>query len=186
MKAVANVDVPLDLIDERFLTAEQKAQLAAQGVTQRRIIDESDEDAVDPTDEEKLSIEQRLRDMSIGQKVALATKGDSMVRKMLIRDPNRMVAISAISSPATRENEVVQAAQSRMVHQDVIAYIARDPEWMKLYQVKHALVQNPKTQLAIAMKLIPFLHKKDVRTLAKNKNVPMGVRNQAMRLVKEE
>jgi hypothetical protein len=184
--AVANVDVPLDLIADEFLTDQQRKELEARG--QRRIIDESDDesaDNADPTEEEMKPLEQRMRDLNIGQKVALATKGTDRIRKVLIRDPNRTVAIAAISSPAVREIEVVQAANSRMVHQDVIEYIARQKEWVKLYQVKHGLVQNPKTQLATAMKLMTLLQKKDIKILAKNKNVPMGVRNQAMRLSKD-
>jgi hypothetical protein len=185
LKAAAKADLPLDMIDEQFLTEEQKAKLAASG--QRKMIEEGDEsdEGQEPAEAVQLSIQQRMRGMTIGQKVALATKGNKQVRAVLVRDTNRIVAIAAISSPAVREIEVIATAQSRTVHQDVIAYIANKKDWVKLYQVKVALAYNPKTQLPTAMKLVPLLQKKDVKVLSKSKNVPMGVRNLAMKLSKE-
>lgn len=186
IKAANSVDIPLDLIDEQFLTEEQKRKLGTSG--ERRMIEEGDEneEAQEPTEEVQQSLQQRMRGMTIGQKVALATKGNKQVRNVLIRDTNRIVAIAAISSPAVREIEVIAAAQSRTVHQDVISHIANKKDWVKLYPVKVALAYNPKTQLASAMKLVPHLQKKDVKVLSKSKNVPAGVRNLAMKLAKGE
>lgn len=183
VKAASNVEIPLDMIDEEFLTDAQRAQLAAQGGG-RKLITEEDE-AGEPTEETKQSVIQMLREMTTGQKVALATKGKKDFRTVLLRDTNRIVALAAISSPATKEPEVVIAAQSRTVHQDVIAFIAAKRDWVKLYPVKLALTQNPKTQLPTAMKLVPLLQKKDIKLLSKSKNVPMGVRNLAGKLAKE-
>lgn len=183
IKAAAQVEIPLDMIDDEFLTDEQRKQLAAQGGG-RKLIAEEDE-AGEPTEETKQSVTQMLRGMTTGQKVALATKGKKDYRTVLLRDTNRIVALAAISSPATKEPEVVAAAQSRTVHQDVIAYIAGKRDWVKLYPVKLALTSNPKTQLPTAMKLVPLLQKKDIKLLSKSKNVPMGVRNLAVKLAKE-
>jgi hypothetical protein len=125
------------------------------------------------------------RGKTIGEKVAIATKGNGTVRRHLLRDPNPLVAVAAITSPATQESDVVSAVQSRMVHGDVINLVARDKSYVKLYAVKLALVQNPKTLLPTAMKLVGLLHKRDIKILSKSKNIPMGVRNLAMKLSKE-
>lgn len=188
IKAASNVDIPVELIDEQFLTAEQRKRLESGGDGSRRMIEEGDDpdEMQEPSEEVKLSLVQRMRGMTMGQKVALATKGNKQVRNVLVRDTNRIVAMAAISSPAVREIEVIAAAQSRTVHQDVIGYIANKKDWVKLYPVKVALTSNPKTQLPTAMKLVPFLQKKDVKLLSKSKNVPAGVRNLAMKLAKDE
>lgn len=187
IKAANNVDIPLELIDEQFLTPEQRKKLEGTDGARRMIEEGDDPDEMqEPSEEVKLSLVQRMRGMTMGQKVALATKGNKQVRNVLVRDTNRIVAMAAISSPAVREIEVIAAAQSRTVHQDVIGYIANKKDWVKLYPVKVALTSNPKTQLPTAMKLVPFLQKKDVKMLSKSKNVPAGVRNLAMKLAKDE
>lgn len=183
IKAADAVDIPLHMIDEQFLTDAQRAELAASGA--RRLIDE-DEEGAEPTEALKLSVLQQLREMTMGQRVAVATKGKREFRSVLLRDTNRVVAIAAISSPATKEMEVVAAAQSRTVHQDVIAYIAKKKDWVKLYPVKFALVTNPKTLLPTAMKLLPYLQKKDVKLLSKSRNIPMGVRALATKLASDK
>jgi hypothetical protein len=182
MKAADNVALPAHMLDERVLTDEQKKELEQQG---RRLIEDEGDELTEPTEDQKVSIEKQLRGFKIGDLVALATKGKREYRRYLLRHANPMIALAAISSPLTKEGEVVAAANSRMVHQDVIAFISREKEWTRMYSVKLALAQNPKTQLPTAMKFVQLLHKKDIRVISKSKNVPMGVRNLAMKLAKD-
>lgn len=173
-KAAEKVALPAHLIDEQFLTEEERRE--------RRLIDDDEEAG----DAEKESIHKALRDMSIAERVAAATKGKKSVRSECLRDTNRLVALAAITSPAISEQEVIAAAQSRTVHQDVIAHICRDKQnnWIRNYQVKYALVNNPKTPLPDAMRLVPSLNPRDLRMTAKSKNIPAGVRALAQKLVK--
>lgn len=182
LKAADAVELDADMIDEKFLTEEQKKQLESQG---RKLIDEESDDASEPSEEEKQTVEQRMRNMNIGQLVALATKGKKEYRRYLLRHTNRIIALAAITSPATKENDVVAAAQSRMVAADVINYIANKKDWVRMYAVKLALVQNPKTLLPTAMKLTTVLNKKDLKILAKSRNIPGGVKTLALKLSRE-
>jgi hypothetical protein len=174
LKAVENIEIPEALLDP---------SLRKGSPNERQMIEEEEE-----TDEEEVhqSIEMLLRSMTAGQKVAMATKGNKSVRSTLLRDSNRLVAIAAITSPLITEPEVVAAAQSRSVHQDVIGHISRDKKnnWVKNYQVKLALVQNPKTQLTESMRLLPHLQKKDVKNVARSRNVPAALRTQATKLAR--
>ncbi len=183
LKAADAVDLPPDLIDPSLghdAPEEDEPR-------ERRLIDEDeDEEEQAEEEEETLTLEQRLRNMTTGQKIALAAKGNKQVRTTLMRDTNRLVAVAAVSSPMITESEIVGAAQSRTVHKDVILHITTDKKnnWIRLYQVKVALVNNPKTALPTAMKMVTVLHLKDLKTLAKSRNVPAAVRNSAIRLVK--
>lgn len=181
LKAADKIDLPKELIDEKFLSDEDRQKLKEE----RKFITDEEEPA-ESEEEQNLTIEQRLRLMTVAEKVAFATKGNKSVRSYLMRDTNRMVALAAITSPAISEQEVLAAANSKSVHQDVIDHIFRDKKnnWVRNYQVKLALVNNPKTQLPNAMKLVPTLNAKDLKTVAKSRNVPMGVRNLANNLVK--
>ncbi len=173
------VEIPEEFLDSAYLGEDEDE-------AHRQLISDEDELAGDEEDDgKKQTIEQILRDMTTGQKVAFATKGNRSVRAILVRDSNRVVAIAAISAPTVTESEAVASAQSRTVHQDVIAYISRNKDWMRNYQIKLAIAGNPKTPLPTAMKLIPTLMKKDLKQLGMSKNVPMGVRNLALRLSKQ-
>lgn len=182
LKAANAVELPKHLLDEKFLTDEEKEQLRKE----RKLIAEDDEQEI--ADDKPTGLEDLIRTLNAAQKVALATKGNKAARTALMRDTNRMVAMAAITSPAITEIEVINAANSRVVHADVIAYICRDKKnnWVRIYQVKVALTNNPKTPLPDAMKLVPTLNQRDVKILAKSRNVPAGVRNLAAKMAKEQ
>lgn len=170
-KAVDNVEVPEHLLDESFRG-------------KRRLIE--DEDDGEPDENTRQSLQTMLRDFNVAQKVALATKGNKTARSELMRDSNRLVALAAITSPAITESEVVAAANSRTVHADVIMHIVKDKKsnWTRNYQVKLALVNNPKCPLPEALRLVPSINVRDKKMLAKSRNVPVGVRNRASTLLK--
>jgi hypothetical protein len=178
-KAADFVDLPKHLLDDVFLTDEDQDE-----VGERRLIAEDEE--LENNDDVRKRVEDQLRFLTIGQKVALATKGNRSVRLALMRDTNRLVALAAITSPAITEQEVVSAAQSRTVHQDVVGHICRDKKnnWVRNYQIRSALVFNPKTPLAEAMKLVPLLNPRDIKMAAKSKNIPAGVRTLATKMAK--
>ncbi|MCA9554215.1 MAG: hypothetical protein KC933_29540, partial [Myxococcales bacterium] len=144
-RAADTMELPEHLLDDSF---------RSEG---RRLIDEEDDE---PEDEEaRKSLQEILRNASIAQKVALATKGNKSVRSELMRDTNRLVALAAVSSPAITEMEVIAASNSRTVHADVILHIVKDKKnnWTRNYQVKLALVNNPKCPIADALRLVPSI-----------------------------
>lgn len=169
-QAANSIELPENLLDEKF-----------QGG--RRLIEEDDEEE---EDKKRQTLQDILRDANVAQKVALATKGNKAARTELMRDSNRLVAMAAVTSPAITESEIVSAANSRTVHADVIHHISKDKKsnWTRNYQVKVALVNNPKCSLPVAMKLVVSLNKRDKGLVAKSRNVPVGVRNLANQLVK--
>ena len=174
------LDVPASMLEREFLSDEEREELDGSGL----IADDEELSDEEEGEEKKLGLEQLIKNMTTGEKVALATKGNKSARAILIRDRNRVVALAAISAPSITEPEAFNAANSRTVHQDVIGYISRNKDWMKNYQMKVALVANPKSPLPTAMKLVPTLQKRDLRNVSKSKNVPLGVRTLATRLVK--
>lgn len=173
IKVAQQVEIPREFMDEAYQESADRRMIAEDELV------EEDEPKANP------KIEELLKSATTGEKVAYATLGNKAVRSRLMRDSNRVVAMAAITSPRVTDLEVVQAAQSRTVHQDVIAFIAGQKDWVKLYPVKVALANNPKCALPTAMKLVPTLQRKDIKNLSLSKNVPAGVRNLAVRLVKE-
>ena len=123
-----------------------------------------------------------LRDMTVPQKIRLAMLGNAFARSQLVRDTAKMVAMAAIKSPRVKDNEALKYANNHSLNDDVIRYISNRREWVKMYAMKVALINNPKTPLAAAMRLLPHLRPKDLKNIAKSRNVPSALSTGAKRL----
>jgi hypothetical protein len=154
------------LFNEADVLAAQIA-LAAEEDTHR--VDETTGEEV--VEEKFQSLDAKLREMTVTQKIRRAMLGSPSERAILIRDSNKNVARAAIKSPLIQENEVVRIAASRNVAEEVLSIIARSRELSKGYQVKLNLVNNPRTPFGFASKLIPHLFEHDLKKLATSKNV---------------
>jgi hypothetical protein len=101
---------------------------------------------------------------------------------MLVRDANARVAISVLANNAVSEQEIEAVARNRSVVEDVLVYISRRREWAGKIGVQRALVQNPRTPIALAVRIVPKLSVRDLRDVSKDRNIPDAVRTLALRL----
>ena len=132
-----------------------------------------------------MPLQNQLRDMNIGEKIRMALLGNAAARSILVRDPNRVVAMAAISSPTMSENEAKNAAQSREVSEDVLRYIGRKREWLRSYEIKRHLCNNPKTPLALSMTFLSHLRRNDLRALSRSRGIPSPLKQAAKRRAKQ-
>lgn len=151
----------------------------------------ADEDLEVINEEESKKIEADVKDLpvselTIAQKIRLATIGNAFARGMLIRDPLKVVAIAAINSPGMTDNEVIKYSANRSLADDVIRVIASTKEWTKLYSVKKNLVNNAKCPMPMAMRLLPFLHDKDLRNVTRSRAIPSAVVAMAKKLLSQK
>ena len=121
--------------------------------------------------------------MTVLQKIKLARYGGSDARALLVRDRNKVVAAAVIRSPKLKEVEVLAIAKSRSVSDETLRLISIHREWTKNYGVKHALAANPKTPRTYAIRFLGFLQQRDLRALAKSRNIPSAISAQARRLL---
>jgi hypothetical protein len=130
---------------------------------------EPDADGGDEADNR--STVQRIAAMNVAQRVATAMKGTREERAILVRDPNKIVAVAVLSSPKMTETEIESIAKMATVSEDILRVIANTRAWMKRYGVMAALARNPKTPVAIALNLLSRLTEKDLRMLSTDRNV---------------
>jgi hypothetical protein len=150
----------------------------AEEIVQEFAVAQTDGDI--PMEEGKrLTFTQKILKMSIAEKIKLAALGNKEARTVLLRDTNKLVSMSAIQSPRITEGEVLSMANNRTAPDDLLRYIAANRDWLKNYQLKLALVKNPKVPLPTAMRFLPLLREPDIRDLSRDRNVPSGVKNQA-------
>lgn len=163
-------------------------ELFSQALDEDADTDAVERDEVEGTEETKeefVPLQTKIRGMSAGEKIRLALLGNAAARSILVRDPIRVVAMAAISSPAMSESEAKNAAQSREVSEDVLRYIARKREWLRSYEIKRHLCNNPKTPLALSMGFLPHLRRNDLRALSRSRGVPSPLKQAAKRRAKQ-
>jgi hypothetical protein len=121
--------------------------------------------------------------MTIGQKIKLALRGNKDARSILIRDVNKLIRRFVLQNPRITDGEVLTISRNRTADEELIRVIADKREWIRNYQIRHALVQNPKTPVAIALKHVATLEERDVRMLSRSKHVPQAVAAQCRRII---
>jgi len=138
--------------------------------------DSSDLGSDDDDEESRKSGAQALANMNFPQRLRAAVKGTREMRAILIRDPNKMIAGSVLSSPKVSIPEVESFARMQNVSEDVLRIIGSNRAWLKSYGVILALTKNPKTPLAMSMQLMLRLTTKDLAKLSVDRNVPEALR----------
>lgn len=125
----------------------------------------------------------KFDELKLFEKIRLATVGNQYCRQVLIRDTNRVVAMSVVRSPSITDMEILAAASNRAVCDDVIRYIANSRIHVKDYSVKLALVSNPKCPLGTSLRLLSFLHKDDLKAMSRSRNIPGALSAAAKKLL---
>ena len=134
-------------------------------------------------DGERVSGTQELANMNFPQRLRAAMTGTREQRAILIRDPNKMICASVLSSPKVSIPEVESFARMQNVSEDVLRIIGHNRAWLKSYGVILALTKNPKTPLSLSMQLMARLTSKDLAKLSVDRNVPEALRIQSRKKV---
>ena len=130
-----------------------------------------------------LSKYQMLLDMPVAEKIKMAQTGDKEWRSLLIRESNKMVCNAVLKNPRISDGEVIAIAKNRASNDDMIRIILLNRDWVKHYEIKKALVTHPRTPIQKAMRFMNFLSEKDIKELAKSRNVSQVVMNNARRIL---
>ena len=147
------------------------------------LVEEKGEGAQKP---ETSGLYSRVQEMSVAEKIKLATLGNKQAREVLIKDSNKLVAIAVIKNPRIGEDEILKVINSRNISDEILRIIANNKEWTRNYSIKLGLVENPKTPLGIALKLLGHLVEKDLQKLSKSKNVSNVLATTARKMVTQK
>ena len=121
--------------------------------------------------------------MSVAAKVKLALRGNQDARNILIRDSNKMIRRCVLQNPRLTDGEVIAIAGNRSSDDESLRFIGNRRDWIRNFQVRKALAVNPKTPLILAVRFVSTLPERDLRLIAKSKNVPETIAAQARRLL---
>jgi hypothetical protein len=114
---------------------------------------------------------QKLGAMNVAERMKAAMKGTKEERSILIRDPNKLVSVSVLSSPKLTESEVENFAKMANVSEEILRIIGQNRAWTKNYGVISGLAKNPKTPLGVSMNIVQRLNEKDLKLIAMDRNL---------------
>ncbi|MGV3621372.1 MAG: hypothetical protein ACO1OB_11180, partial [Archangium sp.] len=113
------------------------------------------------------ALSERLKGMTVTEKMQMAKQGTRDERAALLRDVNKTLHIYVLKNPRIGLDEVQSAAKNPQLGPDAIKMIAEHREWGSNPTVCAALVRNPKTPVPMALKMIDKVPMTDIRALAK-------------------
>ena len=141
---------------------------------------------VNPQDEQRGSVLQKIAKLDIKGRIQLAMKGTKEERSILVRDGTKIVALAVLDSPKITDGEVEKFASQKNVLEAVLRYIPMKRRFAKNYAVVRNLVFNPRTPLDVALGLMKNLLTADLRNLSGNKEVSETIRKLALRMFKQK
>ena len=193
----------LDLID-RFFNGEAKraADAAGPGVSPAETIDAESVSKILEVDVGELfaaseimdaeefatsenpvvrSAYKRILTLNVAQKAILAMKGGREERIILVRDTNKVVALSVLKNARMTEGEVEMIAAMRNVSDEILRNVGINREWSQNYTVVANLVRNPRTPPSVSTNFVARLNSKDLKVISGDRNVPEIIRKMAKR-----
>ncbi|MCS7183260.1 MAG: hypothetical protein NZ869_09165, partial [Thermoanaerobaculum sp.] len=121
----------------------------------------------------------RIALMNTYQRIMQALKGTREERLILVRDRSALVVRAVMASPKLSDGEVEQIAGMRSANEVALRIIASRQRFLRRYAVVRNLMFNPRTPPAIAIQLMSRLADRDLRLLARDRNVAEPVRRVA-------
>ncbi|MCC6527384.1 MAG: hypothetical protein IT373_32350 [Polyangiaceae bacterium] len=118
------------------------------------------------------------RELSLGERRALARQPSRATVNKLLRDPHPMVARILLGNPRVTEQDVVFMAARRPAVAEVQVEIARS--WSMRARVRMAIVLNPGSPAAVAVPLLGLLGRMELAMVSRALDLPPVVRAVAL------
>ncbi len=176
----------------RFLTLHRKNVLRFRAIARRKDYNEVLQMLLDlppkkvaPFSHES-SAESSLKDLTLGERKSLAKTLRSDVLKKLLKEQDPSVIRTLLVNPRITESEVLKIASLQPTSPAVLEEIGRNPKWISRYRVKKALTLNPYSPPSLALYLLKFMVKKDLREIARDENLHLAVQEVAHQLLQDK
>jgi hypothetical protein len=150
----------------RLLARPEPAADPEAGPAPEHASEENEPQESDPQERSQTSWE-RVREQSQMQKILLAVKADRPDRAVLLQDNDPRVLLSVLRNPRLTVDEVVRIAKSSFLTYQIADVIGKAAQWIASLDVRLALVHNPKTPPAFALRILPSLPVSELRAIAR-------------------
>lgn len=121
----------------------------------------------------------RFVELSPYQQVKAALRGNRRARAGIFARSDLLLLRLVALNPVFAEEEAVTVARSSRTSPEALRVLAENPVWSRFRTLRLALVENPRTPTATALRLLDGLSLNDLRALARNRNVPVVIATHA-------
>ena len=129
------------------------------------------------------SLQDQLRDLRLGERVALARVATPPLIQRLLGESEPKVLQALLHNPRMREDDLLAALRNADMSPALAQAITSSSRWSERYSVRLALVLQPKTPLGIAMLQLSSLVKRDLRRVVEGRGLRPLVQVAAERLL---
>lgn len=132
---------------------------------------------MEEADREGMSKYQIALELKVAEKIKMALTGDKEWRTIMMKESNKLVQAAVMKNPRISDGEVLMVAKTRTSSDDLIRMILLNKDWVKNYEIKKALLVHPKTPPPKALRFISYMTMKDLKELAKSRQISSVVVN---------
>lgn len=125
------------------------------------------------------ALKPRGRPLTLGERKALARTHDREQILLLTKDPHPDVIAILLDNPHVTEADVVRIASTRPMVPASLSKIAAHRRWSVRHAIRRALVLNPSTPLATAIRIATTLRPAELDELAADPQLPEALRKHA-------
>jgi len=130
-------------------------------------------------------LKERLPDLRVGEKIALARLATAAVLRSLLQEPDSRILEAALLNPRLTESDLAVLVQSGGAARPLLEAVAAAPRWRASYALRLALVLQPRTPMGIALAQLTSLVDHDLRRIAAHPGLRPVVRAAAGRVAAE-
>ena len=98
-----------------------------------------------------------------------------------MQDPDPQVLYALLKNPRLTVDEVVRVAKSSYLTYQTAELILKTTQWAANVEVRTALVHNPKTPTAFALRILPTLPEAEVKAIARGAATSMALKQAALK-----
>ena len=123
----------------------------------------------------------RVRGMGRMERIAYAARAERGDRALLLQDIDPQVLYNLLKNPRVTVDEVVRVAKASSLTFQTAEAIMKSTLWLANLDVRVALVHNPKTPPAFALRILPTLPESEVKVIARGAATSMALKTAALR-----
>jgi hypothetical protein len=120
------------------------------------------------------------RPLTLGERKALAKRPDRNLLERLLADPHPDVIRGVLRNPRLTEDDVVRFVARVPARAELLAEVAKTPQWVHRPRVRLALVLNPFTSTMHSIPLAGLLLRHELRLAVESTTIPLAVRAACM------
>ncbi len=167
----------------------RQSEVTADAAEFDRELTEDTPEAVDTATQEKrtLTLVERLKQMTILDKIKLALVSAKEVRQALFRDPAAHVLLPyLLKNQRITLDEVTRIAGDATASFEAIRMISVNTNWMRDTVVRGKIIRNPKTNIDTAIRYLKQLPPGEMRAIADSTSVRGALQKAARQILKDK